>query len=89
MLASAVTRRSCHSLVCPEDWDLNPWPYIGGVLDSADAVFDWFLPGPVNTPIDTPEQTQPDVELMVTYPPAKECDTTVLPGSTGSQSVRP
>lgn len=89
IFASAFTRRSCDSLICPQDWDLIPWPYVGGVLDSADAVLDWLLPGPVNTPTDTPKQIQPDVELMVTYPPAEECDAAALPGSTGSQEVSP
>lgn len=77
-----TTRRSCETLVCPEDWDVNPWPFIGGVLD-------WLFPGPVNAPTDTPTQTQPDVELIVTYPPAKECDAVALAGSKYSQNVSP
>lgn len=59
------------------------------MLDSADAVLDWLLPGPVNAPTDTPKQTQLDVELIVTYPPAKECDAVALAGSKYSQNVTP
>lgn len=65
----------------------GPGIVVGGVLDSTDAVLDWLLPESVKTPTDTPKQAQPNVELMVTSPPAKDCDAVALPGSTDSQNV--
>lgn len=85
IFASAITRRSCDTVDCPGDWDL--WPAVGSVLDSTGAALDWLLPESVKTPTDTPKQTQPDVELMVTSPPVKECDVVALPGSTDAQNV--
>lgn len=49
-------------------------------------MLDWLLPGPVNAPTDSLKQTQLDVELIVTYPPAKECDAVALAGSRYSQT---
>lgn len=86
---SAATRRSCEIVVCPGDWDLNPWPIVGSVPKFTDAVLDWLFPGLANTPTDIPKQTQADIEIQAVYSPAKDCDAFALPGSTDSQNVSP